>query len=56
MTVFLVYQTTPLLGGVRPICCFESKRDAKEYCVKCNEQGNGFNFLEINMYERENRH
>lgn len=52
MTVYLVYQTTPLLGGVRPIYCFESKKDAKEYCVKCNEQGYGFGVLELNMYKK----
>lgn len=54
MTVFLVYQTTPLIGGVRPICCFKSKRSADEYCRKCNMHGDGFGILELNMY-KENK-
>lgn len=54
MTVFLVYQTTPLLGGVRPICCYESQEDAENYCLECNKHGDGFGVLELNMY-KENK-
>lgn len=51
MTVFLVYQTAPLLGGVRPICCFKSKRSADEYCRKHNITGDGFKTMEISLYD-----
>ena len=54
MTVYLVYQTTPLLGGVRPICCYESREDAENYCLECNKHGDGFGVLELNMY-KENK-
>ena len=55
MTVFLVYQTTPLLGGVRPICCFKSKHSADEYCRKHNMMGDGFKTMEVNLYEDDTR-
>ena len=55
MTVFLVYQTTPLLGGVRPICCFKSKHSADEYCRKCNMTGDGFKTMEVNLYGDDTR-
>ena len=55
MTVFLVYQTTPLLGGVRPICCFKSKHSADEYCRKCNMTSVVFKAMEVTLYEDNTR-
>lgn len=56
MTVYLVYQTTPLIGGIRPICCYKHQKDAEDYCLKCNVHGNGFGILELNLYGDQDGH
>lgn len=45
--IYLVYQTTPLLGGIRPIMAFFSEEEAKEYCKRTNERLEGYGYVAI---------
>ena len=49
--IYLVYQTTPLLGGIRPIMAYFSEEKAKEYCKKMNEHLDGYAYVTIPIAE-----
>lgn len=45
--IYLVYQTTPLLDGIRPIMAYTDEAKAKEYCKRMNGRLVGYAYVAI---------
>ena len=45
--IYLVYQTTPLLGGIRPIMAYTDEKEAKKFCKDMNERLEGYSYIAI---------
>ena len=45
--IYLVYQTTPLLGGIRPIMAYTDEKEAKKFCKEMNERLEGYGYVAI---------
>ena len=49
--IYLVYQTTPLLGGIRPIMAYFSEDKARDYCKMMNKKLVGYAYVELPIAE-----
>ena len=45
--IYLVYQTTPLLGGIRPIMAYTDEKEAKKFCDDMNKRLEGYGYVAI---------
>lgn len=45
--IYLVYQTTPLFGGIRPCYAYTDEKEAKKFCDKMNKHLVGYGYVAI---------
>lgn len=50
--MYLVYQTTPLFGGMRPIFVTKDRAIARRFCELKNENEEGYGFCLIEERDR----